>query len=127
VLSEKPNIIADTGHNEDGIQQVVENIKRYPYNKLHMVIGMVNDKDITKVLKLLPIDATYYFCKASIPRALDENELFSQAKKIGLTGKTFKTVSDALKAAKKQAKVSDLIFIGGSTFTVADALEEFVK
>jgi dihydrofolate synthase/folylpolyglutamate synthase len=127
VLSEKPNIIADTGHNEDGIQQVVENIKRYPYNKLHMVIGMVNDKDITKVLKLLPIDATYYFCKASIPRALDENELFSQAKKIGLTGKTFKTVSDALKAAKKQAKVSDMIFIGGSTFTVADALEEFVK
>jgi dihydrofolate synthase / folylpolyglutamate synthase len=127
LLSEKPIIIADTGHNEDGIKQVVENIKRYSYKKLHMVIGMVNDKDITTVLKLLPKEAEYYFCKASIPRALDENELSSQAKKIGLSGKTFKTVADAIKAAKKQAKMSDLIFIGGSTFTVADALEEFVK
>lgn len=126
-LSTKPLIIADTGHNEDGILQVIENIKKTEHKLLHFVLGVVNDKDISKILKLLPKQAVYYFCKASIPRALDENELFSQAKKAGLTGKVFSTVPEALKAAKKQAKSGDLIFIGGSTFTVADALLEFVK
>lgn len=126
-LSTKPLIIADTGHNEDGILQVIENIKKTEHKQLHFVLGVVNDKDISKILKLLPKQAVYYFCKASIPRALDENELFSQAKKAGLSGKVFSTVPEALKAAKKQAKSGDLIIIGGSTFTVADALLEFVK
>jgi dihydrofolate synthase/folylpolyglutamate synthase len=121
-LQEKPLVIADTGHNEDGIKEVLENLKRYPYKTLHFVLGVVNDKDISKILKLLPKDATYYFCKANIPRALDENELGVQAKKAGLTGKTFKTVPDALASAKKHAKANDLIFVGGSTFTVADIL-----
>lgn len=123
-ISEKPLVIADTGHNEDGIKEVMENIKRYPFNKLHIVLGMVNDKELGKILKLLPKDALYYFCKASIPRALDENELSTLAKKAGLTGTAFKTVPEALAKAKKQAKVKDLIFVGGSTFTVADALAE---
>ena len=122
VIQNKPLVIADTGHNEDGIKEVLENLKRYEFKKLHFVLGVVNDKDITKILKLLPKDAVYYFCKASIPRALDEKELSIQAKKIGLSGKTFKTVDEALSSAKKQAKVSDLIFVGGSTFTVADIL-----
>jgi dihydrofolate synthase/folylpolyglutamate synthase len=121
-IQEKPLVIADTGHNEDGIKEVLENLKRYSYKTLHFVLGVVNDKDISKILKLLPKDATYYFCKASIPRALDETELSALAKKAGLEGKTFKTVSEALDKAKKQAKANDLIFVGGSTFTVADIL-----
>jgi dihydrofolate synthase/folylpolyglutamate synthase len=86
-IQEKPLVIADTGHNEDGIKEVLENLKRYSYKTLHFVLGVVNDKDISKILKLLPKDATYYFCKASIPRALDEKELTVLAKKAGLEGK----------------------------------------
>ena len=122
IIQNKPLVIADTGHNQDGIREVLENLKRYDYKKLHFVLGVVNDKDISSILKLLPKDAAYYFCKASIPRALDEKELSIQAKKEGLTGKAFKTVIEALAAAKKQAKVADLVFVGGSTFTVADIL-----
>lgn len=122
IMQTSPLVIADTGHNEDGIKEVLENLKRYSYKKLHFVLGVVNDKDISKILSLLPKDATYYFCKANIPRALDENELSTQAKKMGLEGKTFKTVIEALEKAKRQAKTNDLIFIGGSTFTVADIL-----
>lgn len=122
IIQEKPLVIADTGHNEDGIKEVLENLKRYNYKTLHFVLGVVNDKDISKILKLLPKDATYYFCKATIPRALDEKELTIIAKKAGLEGKTFKTVAEALEKAKKQAKSNDLIFVGGSTFTVADIL-----
>ena len=110
-ISQKPLVIADTGHNEDGIKEVLQNLKRYSYTKLHVVLGMVNDKNITNILKLLPKDATYYFCKASIPRALDEKELCAQATKIGLIGKTYKTVPEALEKAKKQAKAKDLIFL----------------
>ena len=122
IIQEKPLVIADTGHNEDGIKEVLDNLKRYTYKTLHFVLGVVNDKDISKILKLLPKDATYYFCKASIPRALDENELATLAKKNGLNGSTFKTVPEALQKAIKQAKVNDLVFVGGSTFTVADIL-----
>ena len=122
VIQTKPLVIADTGHNQDGIKEVLENLKRYTYKKLHFVLGVVNDKDISTILKMLPKDATYYFCKASIPRALDEKELSVQAAKVGLIGKTFKSVPEALTVAKKQAKANDLVFVGGSTFTVADIL-----
>lgn len=122
IIQDKPLIIADTGHNEDGIKEVLQNLNRYTYKKLHFVLGVVNDKDLTSILKLLPKDALYYFCKASIPRALDEKELCVRAQKMGLEGKTFKTVTEALDKAKKQAKSNDLIFVGGSTFTVADIL-----
>lgn len=122
ILQNKPIIIADTGHNEDGIKEVLENLKLQSYKKLHFILGFVNDKDIIKLLKLLPKDAAYYFCKANIPRALPETELAALAQKQKLKGETFKTVADALKSAKKNAKTGELIFIGGSTFTVADAL-----
>lgn len=121
-LNEKPLIICDTGHNEDGIKEVLKNIEATPHKNLHMVIGMVNDKEVTKVLSLLPKTATYYFTKASIPRALNENELATQAKALGLKGETYETVKEAIEAAKKKTKVNDLIFVGGSTFVVADAL-----
>jgi dihydrofolate synthase/folylpolyglutamate synthase len=121
-LSDKPLMIADTGHNEDGIKQVIENFKGIEYSHLHIVFGTVNDKDISKILTLLPREATYYFVKANIPRALDENELFNQAHKLKLNGKAYKTVEAGIKAAKKASKKTDLIFIGGSTFVVGDAL-----
>lgn len=122
IIHNKPLAIADTGHNEDGIREVLENLKRYDYKQLHVVLGVVNDKDITKILKMLPKEAIYYFCKASIPRALNENELSEKATKAGLKGKTYQTVTAAFQKAKKQAKANDLIFVGGSTFTVADVL-----
>ena len=121
-ISSSPRIIADTGHNEDGILQVIENLKGLQYTTLHMVFGTVNDKDVTKILALLPGDAEYYFVKANLPRALDENELQAQAAKAKLHGKAYPTVEAGLKAAKKACKKNDLIFIGGSTFVVADAL-----
>lgn len=122
IIQSKPLVIADTGHNQDGIKEVLENLKRYNYKKLHFVLGVVNDKDISTILKMLPKDAVYYFCKASIPRGLDEKELSIQAKKEGLSGKIYTTVVEALTSAKKQAKVADIVFVGGSTFTVADIL-----
>lgn len=127
IIQNKPLVIADTGHNEDGIKEVLENFKRYDYKKLHFVLGVVNDKDVTKMLSILPKEAIYYFCKASIPRAMDENELAKLAKKINLKGKTYSTVPDALKAAKKACATNDIVFVGGSTFTVADILYQCEK
>lgn len=121
-LQDKPLIIADTGHNEDGIRQVIENLGHLSYSKLHMVFGTVNDKDVSKILGLLPKEAVYYFVKANIPRALDEKELAAAAQKFKLAGKPYATVEAGLAAAKKAAKKSDVIFIGGSTFVVGDAL-----
>ncbi len=122
LIQDNPKIIADTGHNEDGIKQVIENLKQVQFQHLHFVFGAVNDKDISKILQLLPKDAHYYFVKANIPRALDENELMQMALKLKLKGKAYETVELGLKAAKKAAKKNDLILIGGSTFVVADAL-----
>ncbi len=121
-LSEKPLLIVDTGHNEDGIKQVVDNLKSIKYNQLHFVFGAVNDKDLSKILVLLPKNAIYYFVKANVPRALDENDLLMQATKMNLQGKPFKTVEVGLNAAKKAYRKNDLILVGGSTFVVGDAL-----
>jgi len=122
-LADKPLIIADTGHNEEGIRQVVENLAELNYSKLHVVLGTVNDKDIASILKELPKNATYYFVKASIPRALHEEELKKQATVFGLKGNCYADVEKGIKAAKKLAGKTDLIFVGGSTFVVGDALE----
>jgi dihydrofolate synthase/folylpolyglutamate synthase len=122
VLGEKPLIICDTGHNKEGVLQVLENIKLTPYRQLHFVLGMVNDKDISGVLNLLPKNAYYYFCKPNIPRGLESDELMKQAIGIGLNGEDCKDVESAVKTAKSNASKDDLIFIGGSTFVVADAL-----
>jgi dihydrofolate synthase/folylpolyglutamate synthase len=122
VLSRKPLTIADTGHNEAGIKEVLLQLKATSYKKLHFVLGVVNDKDISKILKLLPKKAVYYFCKANIPRALDAHELAMQAVAAGLKGTIYPSVKKALASAKKAARRDDLVFIGGSTFTVADAM-----
>jgi len=122
ILAYNPTIVCDTGHNLEGMTLVLDQIKQTPYNKLHMVFGVVDDKNIEKLLTILPKVAEYYFTKADIPRALDENILKEKAKGAGLNGKSFTKVKDALNNAKKNAGVNDLIFIGGSTFVVAEVV-----
>jgi dihydrofolate synthase / folylpolyglutamate synthase len=121
-LSKDPLIICDTGHNEDGIKEILTQLQQTKFERLHWVFGMVNDKEVTKVLSLLPQHAEYYFCKASIPRAMDEKELQSIAGEFHLRGKSYSTVAEALEAAKNKAKKDDLILVGGSTFVVAEVL-----
>lgn len=118
-----PKIICDTGHNEAGIREVVSQLESLTYNKLHFVLGAVNDKEIDSVLELLPKNAMYYFCQAKIPRALDVNELKNKAKSYRLNGNAYSSVKNAYEEAKKTADKDDLIFIGGSTFVVAEVLQ----
>src|SRR5690606_20922317 len=122
ILDTRPLVVCDTGHNESGIREVLSQIETTPHRHLHMVFGMVHDKEIEKVLELLPADARYYFCKASVPRALDEETLLRIAEGCGLVGSAFPTVREALAAARGAAGPDDLIFIGGSTFVVAEAI-----
>lgn len=121
-LSANPLTICDTGHNEHGIQEVMKNIHSTPYKNLHMVIGMVKDKDIKKVLSLLPAKAKYYFCAPNIERAKPAVELSREAEAFNLKGTEFSSVKEALGAARKAADQDDLIFIGGSTFVVAEII-----
>jgi dihydrofolate synthase/folylpolyglutamate synthase len=121
-LNKNPLIICDTGHNEGGITEVVKNIESTNYNKLHVVFGMVKDKDITKVLSLLPKNATYYFCKPDLERGLDALDLQKQATAFGLKGKIYNSVIEAKQSAEKNANADDLIYIGGSTFVVSEIL-----
>lgn len=118
-----PKIVCDTGHNVAGIRYVAEQLNNEKYETLHIVLGMVDDKDISSVLALLPKKAIYYFTRASIPRAMNEWKLQLMAQKYGLTGYSYPTVKEAIGAAKDWAKPNDFIFIGGSNFVVADALE----
>jgi dihydrofolate synthase/folylpolyglutamate synthase len=122
IIGANPRIICDTGHNEGGLREVAAQISQVPFKTLHFVIGMVNDKDISGVLGLLPKDAIYYFTKASIPRALDEKLLLKMAAFFKLQGNAFPTVAGALAAARQNANADDLIFVGGSTFVVAEVL-----
>jgi dihydrofolate synthase/folylpolyglutamate synthase len=121
-LNSQPIAIADVGHNEAGIQFIIQQLQQYRYQNLHFVLGMVNDKDHDKILKLLPKGAKYYFCKPEIPRGLDANLLAEKAYKFQLYGKIYAHVKDAYQSALAQADEHDLIFVGGSTFTVADVL-----
>ena len=120
VLQEQPKMIADTGHNELGMEQVISQLKSQAYAQLWMVIGMVNDKDFGKVLDLFPKEANYVFCQASIPRAMDAAILASKAAYKGLQGRVIPSVAEAIEFARKNANADDLIFIGGSTFVVAE-------
>jgi len=122
VLDTNPLIVCDTGHNEDGIRAIVNQLKNTAYKKLHFIIGTVGDKDPDKVLALLPLEATYYFVKAAIPRAMSAELLAEKAGKFNLEGKVFASVAEAFLYAKKQAETNDLIFVGGSTFVVAEVL-----
>jgi dihydrofolate synthase / folylpolyglutamate synthase len=119
-LNSRPLVICDTGHNIDGVQEVVRQIRGYNYSKLHIVWGMVKDKDTAGILSVLPKDASYYFCEAKIPRALDATTLCRQAAAAGLRGLVIADVNEALSAALQAAAGDDFIFIGGSTFVVAE-------
>lgn len=123
VLAREPLIIADTGHNKEGIEP---NLKRLlsvrNAEQLHFVWGMVNDKDVTATLKMLPPTSNYYFCKPDVPRGLDVNILAHTATEIGLRYSVHASVADALKTAKDQALPDDIIYVGGSTFVVAEVV-----
>ncbi|MBS1231675.1 MAG: tetrahydrofolate synthase, partial [Bacteroidetes bacterium] len=122
IIARKPLIICDTGHNKEGLEYVVNQLAKIKNNRLHIVLGFVSDKDLSAILPLFPGKATYYFTKASVPRALDEKILMAEAAHWNLKGTSFPDVPSAVKAARANASDSDLIFIGGSTFVVADAL-----
>ena len=122
VLSQSPLTICDAAHNVEGLVEILPQIRSTPHEVLHFVLGMVKDKDIDPMLKLLPENAVYYFCKADIPRGLDQNELREKAKKHNLSGKSYPSVKESLKNAKSNAEKEDLIFVGGSSFVVAEVV-----
>ena len=123
VLGRNPLIICDTGHNKEGLEYVMNQIGTIPKKRLHIIIGFVNDKDLSLVLPLFPQNAVYYFTKASVYRALDEKTLKDRSEAYGLRGYSYPDVKTAMKVATDEADRDDLIFIGGSTFIVADALK----
>lgn len=122
ILGSNPLVVCDTAHNKEGITEVLGQIRATPHRKLHMVIGFVNDKNTGQILDLFPSEAVYYFTQASIPRALDASVLKNQATIKGLKGRAYGTVQEAFDAAGKAARREDLIFIGGSTFVVAEVV-----
>jgi dihydrofolate synthase/folylpolyglutamate synthase len=121
-IGKNPTILCDSGHNEGGLKLTLNELKQLKYSHLHIVFGMVKDKDPSKVLSLLPTGATYYFCKANIPRGLDAESLKNTANNFNLKGKAYPSVRRALAAAKLKARQDDLIFVGGSIFVVAEVL-----
>lgn len=121
-LSDTPLIICDVGHNESGIQEIINQISKTDYKKLHFVFGAVNDKSIDNILMMLSKSAEYYLCQANIPRAMDIDELYTKFYSLGFKATKHKSVKDAFNNAKKSAEANDLIFIGGSTFVVAEIL-----
>jgi len=124
VLATEPLTVAEVAHNEEGITFLVEKLKTLSFHKLHMVIGMVNDKDHSQVLSLLPKEAEYYFVQADIPRALPKEELQAKASDFMLKGNCYPNVHSGLEAAKAAGSKEDLIVITGSIFTVAEILPE---
>jgi dihydrofolate synthase/folylpolyglutamate synthase len=123
VISRKPLTICDVGHNYDGLKLTMQQLKKLQYSKLHFILGSVNDKDLEPVFRLFPKDAAYYFCKPDIPRGLDQDELKLMAGRSDLSGQSYNSVMEAYEHAINGANEEDLIFIGGSTFVVADFLK----
>ena len=122
LLGEDPIILCDSAHNEAGLRFVVEQLARIPHEQLHIVLGVVNDKDLSKVFPYLPRDARYYFSRPDVPRGLDAQELADRAHTAGIVGSVHTSVTDALASAKKAAGKDDLIFVGGSIFVVAEVV-----
>src|SRR5690606_27567186 len=112
----------DTAHNSHGLKIVLKQIERQSHKALHVVFGVVNDKDLSDVLPLMPKNAVYYFCKPNIPRGLDANMLQAEAGKYNLDGAIYDSVAEAYNAALHNAAEDDFIFVGGSTFVVAEIL-----
>ena len=126
-ISTKPLTICDTGHNVGGIQYIVKQLQQTPHKKLHIILGMVSDKDVSTVLSMLPKEATYYFTQPSVQRAMPAEELAKKASTFQFSDfSTYNDVEDAYQAAKSNASEDDLIFIGGSTFVVADFLKSLL-
>jgi dihydrofolate synthase/folylpolyglutamate synthase len=122
MLQQKPKIICDTAHNKEGLTYTMKQLQEETYNKLYIVFGVVNDKDVSSILELLPKNAIYYFCKPNIPRGLNAEELQSLFLENGFVGNSYSSVNEALKAAKVNANEDDLIYVGGSTFVVAEII-----
>lgn len=122
ILGKHPLIIADTGHNAHGLSLVIQQLLEQKYQKLHIVFGMVKDKDRSTVLALLPKNAEYYFCSPNLDRGLQSDILLQEAEAIGLHGKAYSSVEKAFETAKNNADKADLIFVGGSTFVVAEVI-----
>ena len=122
-VSHNPLTICDVAHNKEGLTEILAQINNTAHKKLHMILGFVNDKDIEELLVLLPKNALYYFTRASIERAANPGEIYCIAKNIGLTGRIFNDVESAYYEARNCSENEDLIYIGGSTFIVADFLE----
>ena len=122
ILQEKPKVICDTAHNAEGLRYTMAQLQKEVKEKLHMVIGVVNDKDLLKIFPLLPIDATYYFCRPDVPRGMDEDQLRREASQFKINGDTYSSVSEAYATALGLAKPEDTIYVGGSTFTVAEVI-----
>ena len=122
VIQNDPKIICDTAHNKEGLNYVIDQLTTLSYDKLHIILGVVNDKDLDTILPLFPKNAVYYFCRPDIPRGLDAQMLQAEAKTYGLKGSSFPKVSEALKTARKEASKNDIIFVGGSTFVVAEVV-----
>lgn len=121
-LNEQPKVICDTAHNKEGLTYVLNQLLEEKFQKLHLVIGFVSDKDVDPVLSLFPIDAIYYYCKPNIPRGMEVSVLTEKAITHNLKGKAYKSVQEAYKDALKAAQKDDLIFVGGSTFVVAEII-----
>src|SRR5690606_15651689 len=119
-LQERPLVFCDTGHNAEGIKMVVEQLRATPHQRLFFILGMSNDKDVAPVLSLLPREASYTFCEAKLPRAMSAESLQAQAEEFGLRGSVVADVNVALKQVLKEAGEDDLVFVGGSTFVVAE-------
>ncbi len=122
ILNQQPKTICDTGHNKEGLTYVLKQLHQEKFNELHFVFGVVNDKDLKEILPMFPKSATYYFCKPNIPRGLEAPELQQKCAPYGLNGAIYNSVQGAYKNALKNAKNEDLIFIGGSTFVVAEVI-----
>ena len=122
ILQENPLVIAETAHNEEGLKLAVKQLSEIESAHIHLVLGFVKGKDLKKLLSLFPADAIFYFCEAKIPRAESAEVIYETAKELGLIGKCFKNVSEAKSAALNNAQSSDLVYIGGSNFIVAEAL-----
>ncbi|KAF9658600.1 folylpolyglutamate synthase/dihydrofolate synthase family protein [Tenacibaculum sp. ZH5_bin.1] len=122
VLQEKPKVICDTAHNKEGLFYTLEQLKKENYKQLHIVLGVVSDKDLSEILPMFPEKAKYYFCKPNIPRGLPVDKLKEQASEFGLMGEVFCSVSQSLAKAKVNASKEDMIYVGGSTFVVAEIL-----
>jgi dihydrofolate synthase/folylpolyglutamate synthase len=122
VLQKSPKVICDTAHNIEGLTLTMNQLKKEIYDNLHIVLGVVSDKSLDDILGFFPKNAHYYFCQPNIPRALNVDELVGKANEFKLFGKKYTSVNEAYKSAKEYSKEKDVIYIGGSTFVVAEVL-----